>query len=202
MQHRFWLDGHSTIQLLNKKPAYVFWKDTDSVYIGCNEMLAYALGLLSPKKIIDKTDYDLSTTREENEKYRADDKRTMSSGQPTFNIHESQTLPDGRRITLTTNKMPFLDRRGKIIGLLGYSIVSKTETHELYFIRKAIESGLTSRQAHCLYHLAKGKTIKQIASALTLSPRTVEHYLEVIKLKWKCEHRHQMIEKVFYEMLE
>jgi DNA-binding CsgD family transcriptional regulator len=47
----------------------------------------------------------------------------------------------------------------------------------------------------CLYHLVKGKTMKQIAAALSLSPKTIEHYLDIIKRKLNCYSRSELIEK-------
>ncbi len=54
---------------------------------------------------------------------------------------------------------------------------------------------LTDRQADCLYYLVNGMSIKQIAKRLILSPRTVEHYLEAVKMKMGCESRVELFEK-------
>ncbi|WP_019215119.1 response regulator transcription factor [Legionella tunisiensis] len=54
-------------------------------------------------------------------------------------------------------------------------------------------SHLTKRQMDCLYHLVKGMTIKQIANTLNLSPKTVEHYLDAVKVKLKCRNRAELI---------
>ena len=54
---------------------------------------------------------------------------------------------------------------------------------------------LTQRQIDCLIHLVKGKTIKQIAQALYLSAKTVEHYLNAIKSKMGAQDRSEVIEK-------
>ena len=54
---------------------------------------------------------------------------------------------------------------------------------------------LTKRQADCLHYLMKGMSIKQIAKSLSLSPRTVEHYLEAVKTKMDCESRVELFEK-------
>jgi PAS domain S-box-containing protein len=40
-------------------PHFVFWKDRDSVYLGCNEVFARSAGLQCPEDIVGKTDYDL-----------------------------------------------------------------------------------------------------------------------------------------------
>ncbi len=54
---------------------------------------------------------------------------------------------------------------------------------------------LTDRQADCLYYLMNGMSIKQIAKRLILSPRTVEHYLEAVKIKMGCKSRVELFEK-------
>jgi len=42
---------------------------------------------------------------------------------------------------------------------------------------------LSSREAECLYHLRQGKTAKETAEALFLSPRTIETHIDNIKQK-------------------
>lgn len=54
---------------------------------------------------------------------------------------------------------------------------------------------LTQRQQECLYCLVYGMTIKEIATELGLSPRTVEHHIESIKYKYSCTSRSQLIAK-------
>lgn len=53
--------------------------------------------------------------------------------------------------------------------------------------------GLSNRQLECLYFLTQGMTQKQIAHALNLSPKTVEHYLSAIKEKTNCHSRSALI---------
>lgn len=56
-------------------------------------------------------------------------------------------------------------------------------------------SHLTQRQVDCLHYLLKGMTVKQIATELSLSPRTVEHYLEAVKNKLSCNSRIELFKK-------
>lgn len=55
---------------------------------------------------------------------------------------------------------------------------------------------LTPREKQCLKHLFEGQSIKGIASALSLSPRTIEYYLENIKNKMNCWSKDELIVKV------
>ncbi len=54
----------------------------------------------------------------------------------------------------------------------------------------------SKREAECLKHLFHGKTCKQIAQALQLSPRTVETYLDKIKLKSSCNNLQELCKKL------
>lgn len=106
--------------ILDLIPCYIFWKDRESVFLGCNQLFAQSVGLKASDEIIGKTDYDLPWTKEESDAYRADDNVVMQMGKPRLNIEETQTLTDGRKIVLLTNKVPFYDETGKsVIGVIG-----------------------------------------------------------------------------------
>ena len=55
---------------------------------------------------------------------------------------------------------------------------------------------ISQREYDCLYHLAYGKTAKQIAIKLNISYRTVEEYLTNARRKLSCSNRSQLIEKI------
>lgn len=57
--------------------------------------------------------------------------------------------------------------------------------------------GLSNRQFACVYYFAKGMTLKEIAKQLSISPKTVEHYLNFVKTKWKCRSRYEITKKFF-----
>ncbi len=61
--------------------------------------------------------------------------------------------------------------------------------------------GLSERQIECLFLLLRGKSDKDTARILGLSPRTVESYINEIKFKMDCSTRSQIIEKSFHEGL-
>ncbi len=52
---------------------------------------------------------------------------------------------------------------------------------------------LSEREFECTKHLVKGKTAKNIAEELKLSPRTVEGYINKIKIKTDCHTRSALI---------
>ena len=101
-------------------PCGVFWKDRDSVYLGCNEQVARDHGLAAPiRSWSARTDYDLASDPTEADVYRDCDRAVMETGQPILNLEETQTRPDGTRATLLTSKVPLRDARGRVVGVLG-----------------------------------------------------------------------------------
>src|SRR5687767_5778395 len=130
-EQQYWLEHSFILELLKQLPSYVFWKNTECVYLGCNDAFARSLGLASPQDVIGKTDFDLPTAKEESEAYQEDDRQVMRTGEPKLNIEETQTFPDGRRIILLTNKVPLRDKNEKIIGVLGiYTDITKQKMAE------------------------------------------------------------------------
>lgn len=101
--------------LLENLPQKIFLKDTDSVYISCNENYAGDLGIKAAE-IAGKTDYDFFP-KELAEKYKADDKGIVSSGR-TEDINEKY-VQRGKEIFVHTVKTPVKDEAGNVIGVLG-----------------------------------------------------------------------------------
>ncbi|MBP7297253.1 MAG: hypothetical protein KBB56_14440, partial [Acidobacteria bacterium] len=62
--------------VLDTIPVRVFWKDLDSIYLGCNRLCAIDAGLATPEAIIGRSDFDLGW-RDQAELYRADDRQVM-----------------------------------------------------------------------------------------------------------------------------
>ncbi len=102
-------------------PGVVFWKDQNSVYLGCNQAFATGAGLATPADIVGKTDYDLPWAHTEADAYRADDQQVMAGGVPKLHIIETQYQADGNVVWFDTSKIPLLDEDGHVIGVLGTS---------------------------------------------------------------------------------
>jgi PAS domain S-box-containing protein len=114
-----WESSQMLKLVLNNMPAFVFWKDRNSVYLGCNSLFAANAGLFSPEEIIGKTDLDLPWKFDEAESYRNDDLSVMETEIPKLNYEETQHTADGRITWVRTSKVPLRNVEGDIIGLLG-----------------------------------------------------------------------------------
>lgn len=69
-----------------------------------------------------------------------------------------------------------------------------------FFEGKAFNINLSNRETSCLYELTTGKTIKEIAKHLNISPRTVESHLNHVKQKSGYSTKSDLV-KMFNDFL-
>ena len=119
-------------------PQIIFWKDCNSVFLGCNQKLADIWGLSSAEEIAGKTDDDVSSPKEKSIWYRESDKRVIESGVPELHIVEKKQQADGNEKWLDTNKIPLLDEENNVVGVLA-TIEDITE-------RKQVEEALRQKE--------------------------------------------------------
>jgi PAS domain S-box-containing protein len=114
--------------LLENLPQKIFLKDTNSVYISCNENYARDLKI-NAEEIVGKTDYDFYP-RELAERYRADDRRIIKSGK-TEDINE-KCVQRGKEVFVHTVKTLVKDEAGNVIGILGifWDITAQRQAHK------------------------------------------------------------------------
>ena len=119
--------SESMLQLvLDNIPQRIFWKDKDSVYLGCNKRFAIDAGVKAPEEVVGKTDYDLAWKTEEADLFIEWDKRVMYTNTPEYHIIEPQLQADGKQAWLDTNKIPLHNSNGDVIGILGtYSDITE-----------------------------------------------------------------------------
>jgi len=104
--------------VLNTIPVRVFWKDKNSVFLGCNLPFARDAGYESPKEVIGKDDFAMGWT-DEAASFREDDRAVIESGIPKHQYEETLTTRTGKKIQLLTSKVPLKDASGNTIGVLG-----------------------------------------------------------------------------------
>lgn len=99
-------------------PQRVFWKDTQSTFLGCNLAFSRDAGFDCPEDIVGRTDFDMAWHANA-ELYRKGDSETIASGQAKINYEEPQQREDGSASWLRTSKIPLSDMDGNTIALLG-----------------------------------------------------------------------------------
>jgi diguanylate cyclase (GGDEF)-like protein/PAS domain S-box-containing protein len=105
--------------ILDTIPAWVFYKDTENRFIRVNRAFAEA-AVMSRNDFEGVSCFDLYP-REQAEAFWKDDKEVIASGHPKPAIIEQVTLHDGNH-WLQTEKMPFRDVNGEIVGVVGFAI--------------------------------------------------------------------------------
>ncbi|MDD1693665.1 MAG: PAS domain S-box protein [Methanoregula sp.] len=116
--------------VLDTIPQRVFWKDKNSVFLGCNKPNALDAGFADPADMVGKTDYDY-TSAGIADLYRADDRHVMETGQARVNYEEPQERSDGSTAWLRTSKVPLHDKAGQVIGVLGtYEDITEQKRNE------------------------------------------------------------------------
>ena len=105
--------------IISNIPHSVFWKNRESVYLGCNENFSRVAGAGEPDDIVGKTDYDLAWKKDEADWFVKCDKEVVESGKTLLDVEEQQLQADGKEATLLTSRVPLYDGEGNVIGLLG-----------------------------------------------------------------------------------
>jgi two-component system sensor histidine kinase/response regulator len=105
--------------VIDNIPQLIFWKDRNSVYLGCNRLFATAAGLDQPEQIVGKRDQDLPWAPEETEWYLSWDRHVMESNKPELHIAETQVGADSRKTWIDTCKIPLHDIHGQVCGIIG-----------------------------------------------------------------------------------
>lgn len=119
-------------QFIEHIPQFVWWKDTNSVFLGCNENMAHYVGFKNAYEIIGLTDFDIYENKKEAEFVRKIDKEIIDSGKSQLNFEEELTMPKLGKRWLSTSKMPLYDSDQNIIGTIGW-FHDITEIKELKF---------------------------------------------------------------------
>lgn len=108
--------------ITNSLPQYLFWKDANSTYLGCNMNFAEFVGLNSPDDIVGLTDYEIGwkKTGATAETFRKGDQATLN-GSPVVNQEEVLVSPGGQTLITLVCKLPILDPKTKqALGVVGY----------------------------------------------------------------------------------
>lgn len=131
----------------------IFVKNPDGRYVMVNSACARILGRPT-KAIIGRDDTDLFPPEEARE-IMALDRSVMESGRP-YTFEETVTF-GGRQVRMSTTKVPWLDARGAVVGLIGIA-------RDVTAFRQA-EDEARRHQAD-LAHLLRVRTVGEMAAGL------------------------------------
>ncbi|WP_197047460.1 PAS domain-containing sensor histidine kinase [Planktothrix serta] len=167
--------------IMNTIPQGIFWKDRNSVYLGCNLQVALDAGFKSPEALIGKTDYDLPFSLAEVENYRKIDQEVMAANTPRYRIIETLLNANGKQCWIETNKIPLHDLEGKVVGILGtYEDVTERKLAEELLAESELRFRQLAQQEKLINHLAN--QIRNSLDLKTILETTVLQVWELMKV--------------------
>ena len=105
---------------LENSPDYIYFKDANSHFIRVSKALADYFGLRDSAEAIGKTDADMFDEQQA-QRYMADERKIMETGEPVVDKEEKQAWPDGRVAWVSTTKVPLRSPEDEMIGTFGIS---------------------------------------------------------------------------------
>jgi PAS domain S-box-containing protein len=104
--------------LLDLIPAMVWYKDSQNRILRANQHAAESINK-TVQEVEGKSTYDLYP--DEAEKYHQDDLAVIASGQPKLGIVELYEIAPGHKRWVQTDKVPYRDAQGNVIGVLVFA---------------------------------------------------------------------------------
>jgi len=120
--------------LMDNIPDSIYFKDLKSRFLRISRSQATMFGFKGPEEAIGKSDFDVFTEDHARPAFE-DEQEVIRTGEPLVGKIERETLADGRLRWALTTKMPFRDKKGRIIGTFG---ISKNVT-EIKLIEEVLE---------------------------------------------------------------
>ena len=141
------LENHFEVmeELFNAMP-YVFWKDRQGRYLGCNLNQAKTFNFDSISEFVGKTIFEILNDPESARKVDDIDNKIMNDGKVVI-LEETLPTQNGTR-TYLSQKQPLYDNNGVVIGLLGCAM-DITEIKEKENLAKA-KSEKLAKEKHQL----------------------------------------------------
>ena len=209
-------DLKSSFATLRSTPGLIIAKDLKSRYSVISDDYAQLLGWKNADQCTDLTDYDIPCEASKAaEQFVELDQKAIQSAVEVLSLYICHYSLGWK--TLLSSKKPIQKDDGEVTGILGQVIdiscsnlfrwclslnasdrklVNLADKPTIYILNNEHSPlPLTERQQSCVFLLVRGKLIKEIASILEISARTVEEHIVAIKTKLGCNSRSQIIEK-------
>ena len=106
--------------LTNHLPDAVYVKDREGRFLYANPVVCRIMEAQSPAGLLGKTDFDFIREPLAGQ-YRADEEELMRTGKALVDKDETRYDSSGKRMSISTTKVPLRDQNGEIIGLVGVS---------------------------------------------------------------------------------
>ncbi|MEJ2511768.1 MAG: PAS domain-containing protein [Anaerolineales bacterium] len=168
---------HMLETIFKHVPVAIFWKDCESVYLGCNAYFATRTGM-TEKEIVGKSELDMPWTDEQKDKFLTDDRMVIETEEPRLNYIEQMQQADGTMIWVQTNKVPMYDEDGNVTGVLCtfHDITEQIKTSEAF--REARKTAEAERQ----------RLARNLHDAVSQTLWTASLIADVLPTVWDQDH--------------
>ncbi len=130
-------------------PMKVFWKNKESVFLGCNVAFLDANGFKNEDEVIGKSDFDFNES-ENAKKYRESDFQIMKSGKPKLK-YQQQIVQSGKESWVLTSKLPFFDDNKSVVGIIGVSEDITERIENEIKLKKATEVAIAANLSKSVF---------------------------------------------------
>ncbi|CDZ76476.1 response regulator FixJ [Legionella massiliensis] len=197
-----------------KLPSSVYFVNKYHAIENLNQMAVDACKYESIKQALGRGEADHTLSEDSFHQLMVDQKRTMQT--ETMQIFNNEVcLQDESFFRCLVVLKPWYDLHYKVAGVIGVTVVvdehslaetltALTKNEFLNYGTKAVKNRalpntingvpLSPRETDCVQYYVKGKTAKEIAKYLNLSPRTVEFYISNLKEKLGVSTKSQLME--------
>lgn len=107
--------------VIDNIPQFIFWKDQQGIYLGCNQNFAQIVNIKSAEAIVGKTDKDLTTQFQPAGAtlFEILNRCISVDSVSKYQYVESLPLAKGSQLWLEMNNIPLRDAHNQVIGVLG-----------------------------------------------------------------------------------
>lgn len=208
-------DMTDNFSYMTSMPGLFNIKDLNSSFVGFSQAFAEFVGWKSAELSFGKTDHDIPCGLADfADEFIVLDKKVIQSGKQMLAL-DIQRYAHGWGLVLA-EKTPMKNEQGIVNYIFSkatdvssvniFKSYFKLYQFDTYFFGKKPKPAsyiltddhsplsLTKKQESCLFLLIRGKTVKEIAKTLGVSPRTIECHLDAIKNKLNCQKKSEIIE--------
>jgi len=105
-------------KVMDNIPHYVFWKDSDLNYLGCNSNFADLNELNDLTEINGKTNKDILLFKAKADFFESKERKIIETNRPDLNNNEILELPTGDKAFFNVSRIPLLGDNKEVIGIL------------------------------------------------------------------------------------
>ncbi len=164
--------------LIDNMPDRIYIKDRKSCFIIGNIHVANVMSAKNPEELIGKTDFDFYE-KSLAEEYFQDEQRVMNEDIPIITKEERGLDPSGRKILVSTTKVPIHDDKGEVIGIVG---IGRDITPQKEVEKKLIEKSENLQEANVLLEERQEEIQQQSEELQTQAEHLISINKELEKL--------------------